>query len=566
MSGPRRQLRPTITWSADDLLGSRSERTLRLVVIGPTATRSVTLPDSGRVRIGRADDNDLVLDDPAASREHALLHMGSELFVEDLGSANGTRLQKKALDSETPTPFAPGEVIEIGDTMLVVQRAPVTDAHKKLQSHAYFEARLADACDRGECPSVVRIRVSGDVDGVTLEKVMTRGLEIRESIGAFAAGEYELMLFGEAVGARVETLVGSLVPLGLEVDHAVATAPRDGRSGHALNTAVEERIRRGRSEGPWVFESEAILDARRLAERVAPTEESVLLLGETGVGKEVFADLIHRRSRRASGQLVKINCAALSQTLLESELFGHEKGAFTGADAPRAGLLESANGGTVFLDELGEMPLGTQAALLRAIAQREVVRVGSVRPRPIDVRFIAATNRDLEAEVAEGNFREDLYYRVNAFAIEIPPLRERVADIPYLVRSVLSTCAFPGTKIEDRALQLLEQYEWPGNIRELRNVVQRGAILSGGAPIDLEHLPVDKLSVRWTATTSPRPDGATQDPWLSPREREERQRIADALDEHGGNQTKAARALQIPRRTFTNKLNKYGFPRPRKRK
>ena len=230
-----------------------------------------------------------------------------------------------------------------------------------------------------------------------------------------------------------------------------------------------------------------------LAERAAASDISVLIMGETGVGKELLAAAVHEHSRRRLRPFLQINCAALAETLLESELFGHEKGACTGATNMRQGLLESAQGGTVFLDELGEMPLSTQAKLLRVLEERRIRRLGSTRYVDIDVRFVSATNRDLVSEVAAGRFREDLYYRISGIALSIPPLRERIGEIEPLARHFLmgfclkSGIAVP--EITSAALQRLLQYSWPGNVRELKNAMERAPFLSGGTPLLPEHLP-----------------------------------------------------------------------------
>jgi two-component system response regulator AtoC len=230
-----------------------------------------------------------------------------------------------------------------------------------------------------------------------------------------------------------------------------------------------------------------------LAERAAASDISVLVMGETGVGKELLAAAVHEHSRRRQKPFLQINCAALAETLLESELFGHEKGAFTGATNMRQGLLESAQGGTVFLDELGEMPVATQAKLLRVLEERRIRRLGSTRYVDIDVRFVSATNRDLVGEVAAGRFREDLYYRISGISLNLPPLRERIGEIEPLARHFLMAfCLKSGIAVPELtpgALQRLLQYSWPGNVRELKNAMERAPFLSGGTPLQAEHLP-----------------------------------------------------------------------------
>jgi two-component system, NtrC family, response regulator AtoC len=314
---------------------------------------------------------------------------------------------------------------------------------------------------------------------------------------------------------------------------------------------------------PGAFPSAEMERIERLVGLVADSVLPVLLLGETGVGKGTLATRIHERSSRAARPFVQLNCAAVPEGLLESELFGHERGAFTGATQAKPGILESANGGTVFLDEVGEIPRPTQAKLLHVLEQGKVQRLGSVRPVAIDVRFLSATNRDLDALVASGQFRRDLYYRLAGVPVHVPPLRERRGEIPEMARAfVEEACARTPERvplISEAALRRLCAHDWPGNIRELRNVVMRAALLSGGSCIEREHLLLD------VAPPAPEPglDGAKR---LAAEVRAtERQRIAEALDRFGGHQGKAADYLGISRRTLSNKLDELGLPRPRKK-
>jgi two-component system, NtrC family, response regulator AtoC len=308
-------------------------------------------------------------------------------------------------------------------------------------------------------------------------------------------------------------------------------------------------------------------------ERIAPAPISVLILGETGVGKEVIAEHIHRSSGRR-GRFVALNCAALPENLLESELFGHEKGAFTGAHASKEGLFESADGGTVFLDEVGDLPAATQVKLLRVLEDRKVLRVGGRSARSIDVRFLSATNRDIESEVTHGgSFRQDLYFRLNGMAFHVPALRDRLADIAPLARAfALASSAAIGRsrcpELSAETLAMLERYDWPGNIRELRNVIERAVLLCDGARIDPAQLPA-KLAGNIPAP--PASEHASAPP-IDPRarllgelERLDRDRIVAALARCAGNQTEAAEQLGISRRTLVNRLHTYNLPRPRKR-
>lgn len=305
----------------------------------------------------------------------------------------------------------------------------------------------------------------------------------------------------------------------------------------------------------------------RLVELVAKSTISVLLLGETGVGKDVTARAIHTRSPRAANPFVSINCAALPEALLESELFGHERGAFTGAVSAKPGLLESAQGGTVFLNEVAELPLTVQAKLLSALEAREVTRVGGVRAREFDVRFIAATNQELEQRVERGEFRQDLFFRLNGVTIRIPPLRERLSELPALLETFVRESALQNGRrvtLSDSAYQALFAHSWPGNVRELRSVIERAALLATTGVIEPEDLDLLPSTIEKTAAprSSRRVDG-------SPLRQEmvalERQRIEEALRECDGNQTRAAKLLGMSRRTLVKRLGEYSLTKKSRR-
>ena len=290
------------------------------------------------------------------------------------------------------------------------------------------------------------------------------------------------------------------------------------------------------------------------ARKAAPTDSTVLLSGESGTGKEVLAQTLHAASPRGDGPFVAVNCAALAESLLEAELFGHEKGAFTGADARREGKLEAAHGGTLFLDEIGDTSAAFQTRLLRVLQERVFERVGGVRPVSVDLRVIAATNRDLPALVENGSFRADLYYRLNVIAITIPPLRERPEDVRVLAGHFAETLGAdlgrPGFAIAPAALRQLEHYSWPGNVRELRNVVERALVLCEGDAIDVVDLPPEVLAS----------EGAADDPPPGFHARVEafrREILAESLQAHGGNQTRAAEALGLQRTYLARLIRKY---------
>jgi DNA-binding NtrC family response regulator len=320
---------------------------------------------------------------------------------------------------------------------------------------------------------------------------------------------------------------------------------------------------------PLVLLDPEMKRAYDIAVRAAQSGISVLISGETGAGKEVFADTIHMRSNRKAKPLLRLNCAALPEALLESELFGHERGAFTGATHAKLGLLESNDQGTVFLDEIGEMPLSTQAKLLRVLEEKTILRLGATKPRPIDVRFIWATNRDLRAEARLGRFRQDLYFRIAGVEFSIPPLRKRQSEIEPLARLFLERfcrrSSLPIPLLTPGAIAALHAYSWPGNVRELKNVMERAPFLCAGGAVTAEHVPHDGADEH--GFFPPEEDEPTEvfaPPRRSGGDDAERARITQALEQCAGNQTRAARLLGISRRTLINHLERLNIPRPKK--
>ncbi|UCG32493.1 MAG: sigma 54-interacting transcriptional regulator [Phycisphaerales bacterium] len=304
--------------------------------------------------------------------------------------------------------------------------------------------------------------------------------------------------------------------------------------------------------------SEAFRNVQELVARVATSNATVLLLGETGTGKEVIAKLLHQNSPRRDRPFIAVNCAALPETLLESELFGHEKGAFTGAASSRVGRFELAEGGSIFLDEIGDISLSTQVKLLRVLQEREFVRVGGVKTISCDVRVIAATNRNLQEAIKAGRFREDLYYRLNVFPIQLPSLRERRDDIPLLVEHFAEQSAKelrrPRPRISSDVMALLAGYDWPGNIRELQNVMDRAVLMADEGVLEPWHLP------REIAGTGDRPDEVASEGgglWGY-----EKALIVKALQDNNWNQTKAAQALGISRDNLRYRVKKYKIVKP----
>ena len=403
---------------------------------------------------------------------------------------------------------------------------------------------------------------------------------------------YQLMRSGAAAGGRVWTLwvaAGLLVATAFlcglfilwMVFRPVETFLRETRALLPAPPAPPPRRRRSDFEDAapiartlnWVTEALGRMEAQELfpdivapspalravlglVKKIAPTDSTVLILGESGTGKELVARNIHSHSRRADKPFVAINCAGIPEGLLESELFGHEKGAFTGAYARKIGKLEAADGGTVFLDEIADMPMTTQAKILRALQEREIERVGGTRPIPVDIRVLAATNKDLARMVKEGAFREDLFFRINVFSFRLPPLRERSEDIPLLATHLLQQIK-PGAALAPPALAALTAYPWPGNVRELKNAVEAAAALAGDV-IGPEHL---NAGVRLQAEFNPpiNADSAGR----SFRNLDERLAalekalILDALGKTGGVQVRAAALLGIKERSLWHRIAKH---------
>ena len=383
-----------------------------------------------------------------------------------------------------------------------------------------------------------------------------------------------------------------------DIDDLLATLKRVFEHADMSSEVSALRLELGKREAEReriVGSSKPMLEVFKLIGKVAPSDATVLITGESGTGKELIAEALHRASKRNPHPLVKVSCAALPETLLETELFGHEKGSFTGAMTMRKGRFETANKGTIFLDEIGEMTPGTQTKLLRILQEREFERIGSNVPIKIDIRVITATNRNLADEVNKGKFREDLYYRLNVIHIHMPPLRERKDDIPLLVEHFLvkfryAAGAIP-TSISEEALQRLVDYDWPGNVRELENAIERAVVLSRGNPITLEHLPFgDRREARDRKRLAERRSRLEDDEADLSERRDrleadvakaeadavlangngsstfkdrvatlERQLIKEALDRAGGNRTKAADELGIYRRLLYAKIKEYGL-------
>jgi DNA-binding NtrC family response regulator len=328
------------------------------------------------------------------------------------------------------------------------------------------------------------------------------------------------------------------------------------------NLRLERRLKNDGLES-IVGESPALREVFRLVEKIAPTNSTILIRGESGTGKELVARAIHSRSHRCVKPFFAINCAAIPENLLESELFGHEKGSFTGADSRKQGLFEAASTSTLFLDEIGDLSLPLQGKILRVLQEREIRRVGGNESLPVDVRVVTATHRDLEAMMKTGQFREDLYYRLNVIPLQLPPLRERASDIPALVQRFLEKANNShGTgvsSIDPEALDLLSRYPWPGNIRQLESVVERAVLLSESNTVKIEDLPLD---VRHQTAPAARPYGFEIPADGIDIEEFERQLIVQAMERSGWVIAKGSRLLGLTYRTLQYRLEKFGLKRP----
>ncbi len=376
--------------------------------------------------------------------------------------------------------------------------------------------------------------------------LMTAYSSVETAVEALRIGAYDYLIKPLDFDLLQQTLCKAVAHSALQVEH-------------------KELRRQLSNVAPGILgRSAAMEDMRQTISTIAPTEATVLIMGESGTGKELVARALHEGSTRANKPLVVVNCAALAENLLESELFGHERGAFTGAEKRREGRFVQAHGGTLFLDEIGEMPLLLQAKLLRALQEGEVQRVGSDTPITVDVRILAATNRHLKKEVEEHRFREDLYFRLNVISLDVPPLRQRVDDIPLLAAYFLERFSTRNRKnikaFSPQALDIMLRYEWPGNVRELENTVERAVILSTGDTVTERVLPLNLTQVSTDASeahNTPTSEGVSL-AGLS-LDAVEKQAIIQTLQEVADNKSEAARRLGITRATLHNKLKKYGL-------
>jgi len=436
-------------------------------------------------------------------------------------------------DEPKITVLLEGELADAGHTVTTA-----TDGAEavRLLSAKRFDVVLTDL-RMGAIDGLEVLRRAKAADASTVVLVMTAYATVQTAVAAMKEGASDYLE----------------KPLHLDKVRMVIDRSLEQRRLADENRLLRARVSAGDvgAENMVRGRSAAMREVLALVEKVSPTEATVLLSGESGTGKEVVARAVHDLSARHDRQLVAVNCAALSETLLESELFGHEKGAFTDAVERRLGWFEVATGGTIFLDEIGELKPSTQAKLLRVLEDRRFHRLGGSEIIEADVRVIVATNRNLEAEIERGGFREDLFYRLNVFPVRLPPLRDRREDLDELALHFLDRTGYDGPGLDAEAKKALARYDWPGNLRELRNVIERAVILAGSAAITPAEL---HLPERRRAAASL----VAADPAGTLSENEERM-IRDALDKAGGNKSKAARILGITRRALYGRLERYGI-------
>lgn len=577
----------------------RPERNYLLVIDGQVSY-PFDLPSHGEVVIGRAPDAAIRLDDTSASRHHARIDLSNgDAWVADLGSRNGTRVNGEPVNA--PTELLSGDVIAICSSTLIFHRESTAPTERSALNTAQLRQRLLEETDRSlhfhRPVSLLCLNFSGSVPSrpAILDALLG---QLRVSDAVSWAGHANLLVLlperdATAAASQAEQLARALASLGSELRIGTVSCPRDGSDPDALLLACQSSALAASRPGAMTIAVEdtattvelgdqkillvepAMKKLYALIERLAKAELPVLVEGETGVGKELAAKALHHFSARKGRPLVSLNCSAFTENLVESELFGHERGAFSGAVSTKQGLIESAHTGTLFLDEIGEMPLGVQAKLLRVLETQRVMRVGDVRERQIDVRIIAATNRDLQAEITAGRFRRDLYFRLSSARLSLPPLRNRPRELPVLARSLLASscrkCNRPPLEIADSTMHQLLGHRWPGNVRELRNLMDFVAATVDGETLLPWHIEEQLASTLPAETPSPSEVKSTSVPvpappalppvHFRPIEEElrelERRRMTEALAASGGVQVRAAELISMPVRTFTTKMKQY---------
>ncbi|MBN1774487.1 MAG: sigma 54-interacting transcriptional regulator [Deltaproteobacteria bacterium] len=572
MSRPRP---PDVATVRDDDSGPASPTATPayLLVLGAGEARTVPVPPDAVLVVGRDEQAVVALADEKASRRHAEIRSAAgEVTVIDLRSTNGTFVNGERVTRTHVLEH--GDEIRIGGTLLTLFRpSRAAGRTEPLRDVGQVRERLA--------VELRRARLTGAAVGLVALAPGDRGADACARLSAAAGPAAIVGPLDDATAAALLPTADRGAAAAVARRLAAAAGPEDRWSvlarcrpeAGASGLLAELRARLARSpcdpaDGPepWDRAAPAPPDTEdvelhdpsmrkvyRLADQAARADSPVLILGETGVGKEEVARYVHRRSARRHGPLVAVNCAALPEPLVESMLFGHERGAFTGASERRTGYVEAAAGGTLFLDEIGELPPASQSKLLRFLDRRAIARVGSTTEVVVDVRIVAASKRDLAREVERGSFREDLYYRLAVVTVFVPPLRDRPMDVLPLARrfarQVAATMGRALAELPEELEQCLLEHAWPGNVRELRNAVESAVVLAGDDELAIRHLPAQLQ--RQAESPSP---GVGLPARVAAVERDA---ILAALRECGGNQTHAARKLGISRRTLIYRMRKY---------
>ncbi len=573
-----------------------SDEVERVIVHAPGGAKSF-VPVTGGTVIGRAFPSDIVVDDSNVSKRHVRVALGPDGLVrfEDLGSTNGTWLNGLRVSSGT---LSRGDSLRIGAVVMQLHAPPRILAIPGVLDYDAFAQRFGEEQRRhwstaqpfsllvveGRqtvalstwAPAVLRSIRAEDRAALLREDAMVVLLsgagesETRSVASALAQGDGGLRV-GWATYPEHGRDANALVSRALAGDPQRSDSGIAAVSAHGATDATDASARDG------VVRGRATAGLWAMVERAAPSAVPVLVLGETGTGKELVARALHLRSPRADKPLRVVNCGAIPSNLVESTLFGAERGAFTGADRTLRGLFEQAHGGTLFLDEVGELPLAAQASLLRVLETGRITRIGGDRELTVDVRVVSATHRDLEQRCNEGQFRWDLYYRLNGLSLELPPLRARVDELPALVALFLRAASTDAgargpLSVDARAMDALARHSWPGNIRELRHTIQRAALVARGPVVTLDDLP-ERVARAMDAPPSqpPREPSSTHpssEPGAADGEgdglREELRRhevklITEALAKANGSTSVAAGILQIPVRTLTHKMGVLGI-------
>jgi DNA-binding NtrC family response regulator len=549
-----------------------------LLIYSRDGVQAVPLAEGRSLVIGRSPPADVTVRDNSLSRRHASVELaGGEIWVEDLGSTNGTWVDGEKIER---VKVEPGGEITFGAVTASVHtlkdHTPGLQSHDRFQQILEAEAARARAFGRSLALLMLRPKKRKEAHVSRWFPQIEEHQRPFDLAGLYSSDTVELLLpeadearareFAEAVSQGATPL---LCGLGVLPDHAA--------SAEELLDVTRSALQRANTKTPFqtatpldepaeeataglVVHSQAMQEVYKTVERLAATAIPVLIIGETGTGKEVVARAVHQNGKRKDKPIRCVNCGGIPSQLVESTLFGHEKGAFTGAEKQSAGVFESADGGTVLLDEIGELPPAAQAALLRVLETKRFTRVGSTKEIEVDVRILAATNRDLEAMVKSSDFREDLLYRLNAMTLKLPPLRDRLEEIEPLTRHFMRQAAQANDlqidQIDPDALSLLKRYSWPGNVRELRNAIERAVVIAQEKAITTDDLP-ERVRDLQPPEPAPEPEGDID--LKVEVNRYEAKLIVRALDRCKWDRTVAAQTLGIPLRTLSHKMQVYGI-------